>query len=125
MTIYVVTAGQYSDYRIEAMFSDEAKAKLYCERAKLANGDYDSADIEEWELNPEIDEVVDVLHLTRSDFGRGKEDSEVVRKTWSKSSQDCAVSSFGSMVSAWGTDHDRVRKAYSEAPAQWIAQRGL
>lgn len=29
-TIYVVTAGNYSDYHIEAIFEDEAKAEYYC-----------------------------------------------------------------------------------------------
>ena len=30
MKIYVITSGSYSDYRIERVFTDKAKAKAYC-----------------------------------------------------------------------------------------------
>lgn len=30
MTVYIATAGEYSDYHIEAVFTDEKQAKLYC-----------------------------------------------------------------------------------------------
>lgn len=30
MTIYIATDGEYSDYHIEAVFTDEKQAKLYC-----------------------------------------------------------------------------------------------
>lgn len=34
--IYVVTAGSYSDYHIEACFKDKEKAELYCKCNEIA-----------------------------------------------------------------------------------------
>lgn len=44
MKIYIVTSGEYSDYHIEAVFTDEEQAQLYCATH------YD-CDIEEWEAD--------------------------------------------------------------------------
>ena len=44
MIVYVVTAGEYSDYHIEAVFDKKQQAELYCAVHKLGNGD-----IEEWD----------------------------------------------------------------------------
>jgi hypothetical protein len=46
MAVYVVTAGCYSDYRIEGIFSTSEKAERF--KAELDN---DANDVEEWELD--------------------------------------------------------------------------
>lgn len=40
MKIYVVTSGEYSDYCIEAVFTDKEKAKLYCAAHEKYTADY-------------------------------------------------------------------------------------
>ena len=48
MKVYVVTAGKYSDYRIEKVFLDKDKAELYCDLHK--NEDWwDQMGIEEYD----------------------------------------------------------------------------
>lgn len=44
MKIYVVTDGEYSDYHIEAVFTDKAKAKWYA--------DVHAANVEEYDSDP-------------------------------------------------------------------------
>lgn len=53
MTIYVVTSGEYSDYHIDAVFTDRRQAELYCAAtdSRRAEWDYDSCSIEEYETD--------------------------------------------------------------------------
>ena len=48
MKIYIVTAGSYSDYRIEKVFTDKAKAEEYAEWL------YDSNPVEEYETEDDL-----------------------------------------------------------------------
>ena len=53
-TVYVVTAGSYSDYHIEAMFSTREAADAYAawyNGPSAEDGDYDNATVEEYELD--------------------------------------------------------------------------
>lgn len=45
--IYIVTNGEYSDYHIEGVFDDKARAELLCKS-------FPDGTVEEWTLNPEI-----------------------------------------------------------------------
>lgn len=48
MKVYIVTAGDYSDYHIVAVFANQKKAELYC--ATHNKGDvYEPYYVEEWE----------------------------------------------------------------------------
>ena len=49
-TIFVVTAGEYSDYGIEAMFDEESLAKAYI--ASVKSSSYSQMRIETYNLNP-------------------------------------------------------------------------
>lgn len=51
MTVYVVTDGCYSDYHIEAVFTDEEQAKLYCAA-------HESEDITIEEYDTEADKII-------------------------------------------------------------------
>jgi hypothetical protein len=57
MKVYVVTSGCYSDYGIEAVFSDREAASRYCKlrNADMSDGGSDSHDyrIEEWPVDEE------------------------------------------------------------------------
>ena len=57
MKIFIVTAGSYSDYRIEAAFSTEERAKAYIE-ARHGDNDLDY-------LEQIVDEIVDPVGLKR------------------------------------------------------------
>jgi hypothetical protein len=48
--MYVVTAGEYSDYGIEALFDEESLAKAYI--ASVKSSDYQKMRIETYNLNP-------------------------------------------------------------------------
>lgn len=56
-TLYGVTTGEYSDYRVRALFSTRAKAEVYA-LGLSGRCYYDSADIEEFELDPEPNDYV-------------------------------------------------------------------
>ena len=45
--VYVVTAGCYSDYHVEAVFKDKSKAEYYCNC-------YEDCEIEEYCLSDDI-----------------------------------------------------------------------
>jgi hypothetical protein len=54
--IYIVTSGQYSDYGIDAVFSEKSLAKKYIDSFK--KDDYgDRMEIEEWDLDKNSDQL--------------------------------------------------------------------
>ena len=58
-TIYVVTSGQYSDYGIEAIFSNKENAERYSKEYNKTTTDSDMSELEEWVMDdPENDELV-------------------------------------------------------------------
>ena len=54
MTIYVVTSGEYSDYCINAVFTDRKQAELYCAVENGKRGNYYRCDIEEYEADTPV-----------------------------------------------------------------------
>lgn len=46
MKLFIITSGEYSDYHIDAVFTDEQQAKLYC---AIHLDDCNPPGIEEWE----------------------------------------------------------------------------
>ena len=59
MKVYIVTAGEYSDYRIERVFTNKKRANEYCEVLKKYNHfRYDNARVEVYFTN-DNSEVVD------------------------------------------------------------------
>ena len=47
MIVYVVTDGEYSDYHIEAVFTDKEQAELYCATHNLLTDSIEEYDTEE------------------------------------------------------------------------------
>lgn len=60
--VYIVTEGEYSDYRIEACFSTKEKAQEFVKNAKKLESKYYHPDIEEWDLDEQND-IVDVINI--------------------------------------------------------------
>ena len=51
MIIYVITRGSYSDYSIEALFTDKAAAEAFVELGNKSGSLYNQYEIEEWEAD--------------------------------------------------------------------------
>lgn len=64
--VYIVTAGEYSDYRIVAVFDSEEKAKDYIDHGDRS----DFNDIEEWTLNGESPDRGEKLYELTSNFNK-------------------------------------------------------
>lgn len=65
MKVYIVTAGSYSDYGIEAAFTDKAKAEFYCaENNRGIRTPYWDYHIEEYEV---LDKVIDLDKIDGDD----------------------------------------------------------
>ena len=56
MKIYIVTSGEYSDYVIRAVFTDQRKAEIYC---ALHERKYDHYMVEEWETEDVVTKTND------------------------------------------------------------------
>lgn len=62
---YLVTSGDYSDYRVEGVFSTEANAKAYLDKRNESAGGYGDADIEVYQLDVDIDQIRNGYSLYR------------------------------------------------------------
>lgn len=70
--VYVVTEGCYSDYHIEAIFSDKNKADIHAALLNSTPG-RDGAEVEEYELDDvEIDTNKKVIHYAVVGYCRGE-----------------------------------------------------
>lgn len=127
-TIYLATAGEYSDFRVVAAFTREEDARAY----ELAD------DVQEFELHdgpvevrtwheirwwPKIgDREADDTHISNPYEDRelrefdGREGH--AGHHWTTSQYD------GDTLTVGGWDLKRVRKTYSEQRAQYIATKG-
>jgi hypothetical protein len=129
-TVYVVTRGDYSEYRIVCVCLDKAIADALAER----NEDYS---VEEYEALDTLPEVVEELRLRAAIMADGKvEETErimghtPVLDEWDVDpcAHDVWVHVYGVPsieVIVRGSDHERVRKVYSEKKAQAIADFDL
>jgi len=69
---YIITTGEYSDYGIMAVFTDEKKAKLFEKVWNKTHSSYRAVTIETWDLsddsiNPDREEVL-VEYLPEDNF---------------------------------------------------------
>lgn len=64
MIVYIVTSGEYSGYRIEAVCSTKEKAQAYVKDLKWVEDDR-SIDIEEWEVDIPREEKAIEVGMTR------------------------------------------------------------
>ena len=70
--VYLVTAGDYSDYHVKAVFSEKRGAELFA-ATKNDSDDYYEYRIEEYELDPaKFDGIVKTQYLYTIDGRRGR-----------------------------------------------------
>jgi hypothetical protein len=144
--VYVVTAGAYSDYEIQAVFSDERKAFDYC--AEHNSGapfyHYDDARVEVFPLDQAKVEqhsgtVYEMTAEVRVFVNSAGDKHEV--EVWEVdhtarfgvNAPECAVeveigtgywttNGATNDLKVWGTDYERVRKVYGEKLAELKAE---
>ena len=133
--VWLVTAGEYSDFHIVAAFTTEALAEEYASHTKGSYG-RGTADVEEWDLNDALPELKEWLELTTAIDGECQvvKDEAVTSSQWVTQKLPAASRSRfhpdqASMspiygfpvptvtVTTEGVDHDRVRRVHSEALA--------
>lgn len=128
--IYIVTRGTYSDYHIEALFTDYEQAELYC---AVHNEDdvYDYCDIEEWALDEAIfsspSEIFDKWYGrfdflgNLTDFGFDcisvKKPNRV--KTWKYR----GIEHYVNVYVVRGTDEEKAKKILCDYFAQWKSEQ--
>ena len=86
MVVYVVTDGEYSDYHIEAVFTDKEQAELYCATHNLQTDSIEEYDTEEhkfesatpvysrWNFHIEEKNGKTTLYIGNATFTTKKED---------------------------------------------------
>ena len=63
--VFVVTSGEYSDYRIDAVFADRATAQAFCDRENVSRVGYgDHKEVEEWPLLAAVPEAYIGYHAS-------------------------------------------------------------
>ena len=73
MKVFICTSGEYSEYHIDAVFTDEKQAKLFC---AAHSDDFYSPIIEEWETDEvKLDTTLELCEKWVANF-----DSEGYRK---------------------------------------------
>jgi hypothetical protein len=57
-TVWVIEQGEYSGYRVTGVFTSEENAQFIADRINaIEQGRYGEATVDEWPLNPGIDEI--------------------------------------------------------------------
>lgn len=134
-TVYVVTSGSYSDYRIKGIFSTRAKAETYISqcRASEACWDKDFNDIVEWLLNHELEEC----EYTRYSCGVALDDGSLLERKYSqqiwglpesKSYIAENVPAYGGRGIARAESHKSQEHAFKlavEARQKWLRERKM
>lgn len=124
MKIYIVTEGSYSDYHIEAVFTDREQAKLYCASHNDFCVDYE---IEEWEaVEIKLDSSLEICERWHGIFDfEGhfvncyncglslKKPIKLDSHTWRR------VEYHVTVYVPEGTDKDKVQKIMCDVFAQW------
>lgn len=74
--IYAVTDGEYSDYRVEGVFSSKKKAERFIEQYRKKEGQYCEPQIVEWELNGRGSDVAKTEYRALINLNNGSIESE-------------------------------------------------
>jgi hypothetical protein len=70
-TVFVVTAGDYSDYRLEALFSTQALAEAWLEEKRQCEWGLDSPQIDEWVVDEEAGMVATPVFIAQIQLASG------------------------------------------------------
>lgn len=141
-TIYAVSSGNYSDYRVNALFSTKKAAKEFIELVGKKDNWCDFNDIEEYELDPPAvdnlnsglsvwlvemrrDGTVERSHATDNDaydIEYASNPPDIWRKTKAPAFKGKPDVHDTLMVRAWAKDSDHAVKIANEKRIQMIAE---
>lgn len=121
--VFIVTAGCYSDYHIEAVFSTREKAESYIN----ANGTDDDWEVNEWDVDVESTECHDAIYDVSVDITKGdiSVDSRSERGDgFYEKHKDCFQYNGMHRVRMWLSSDslERVKKVASE---RWMQIKAL
>lgn len=131
-TMWAVSSGSYSDYRVHAVCDSEATAKTIVARANADANTYERYEIEELAFidDPTIKKAETLrLRVNIWDDGTETQQSETFIVEWPFDTlwdlTDCSWrlvrapihNGKGGRIEVWGTDHERVRKVFGERRA--------
>lgn len=135
-TVWVLSHGEYSDYRVMCACPSKDAAELLAARFNSTTSSYDSASVEELPICGPDTQQVEILHVTANlwDNGKESETKTSIRTVWpfaDFAGMPSAVSwrwvrapvhnSAGGRLDVEGVDHERVRKVFGERRAQILA----
>lgn len=115
MTIYIATDGEYSDYHIEAVFTCEKQAKLYCATHNFYLEEYEADEVKISTENSPL-----ILWNARfnysglysiSDGYFTFQNQEYFGETWAKVTLDASI------------DREKAKKIIADKHAKWKAQQ--
>jgi hypothetical protein len=125
--VYIITSGEYSDYRINAVFLDHEKALLYVERANGDNDRWQEYGIEEWDANEEVP-FWGTVYSENAEIFPDQDAHFWASGSWyepiDKSGIEVRISEGNNriFVSVKGVDEQRVKKVLSERVANVRAE---
>lgn len=127
MTVYVLAAGEYSDYHIVAVFTDRARAEKVRDALNTSeyHGGSSKCKIGEWEADVGFDEIL--AGLTGYEVVLSRATRNVVR------TRQESAPMFGADVlddetedvyatHVWANDETQAIKAANERITKWLAQ---
>ena len=134
--MWAISSGSYSDYRVHAVCASEADAQAVIERANASGDDYyrKSYEVERIMLVDDTVQQAEVLKLSVEVFddGSAKEGQPRLSRDWPFAMYEDdwlpvrwrwirapMYNGKGGRLEVSGTDHERVRKVYSERKA-WL-----
>ncbi|UVT31346.1 hypothetical protein SEA_MARCIE_84 [Microbacterium phage Marcie] len=133
-TMWAISSGSYSDYRVEAVCESKEIAEATAAKMNLIDQrGYDSYDIEEL---PVIDESVHKVIVYRMnvvilDAGGTREERDYQGTQWAHDDDAPEVAwrwvrapyiaAIGGRLEVWGTDQERVRKVFGDQRAAFMA----
>lgn len=127
MKVYIVTQGSYSDYHIEAVFTDEKQAKYYCATHSY---DYGECEIEEYDTDERqfsTEKEVKELWVGIFDCYGNYECSRLDRYTLDHKQIEVNRNRLGRVgiakVFPCDTSEEKMKKVFCDIYAQWKAQQ--
>jgi len=137
-TVYLVTSGEYSDYRINAAFTTVTVATAYADRRR--DSYTEGRDVETYVLHDALPEAIDVLHFTfgtnhgttsewhvlvTPGFGEYAERDVTTACHWTALVHGYGHNGPYAELHVIGCDHERVRKVFSEKRAWIVAEQDV
>ena len=105
--VYIVTSGEYSDYHIDAVFTEREKAEQYCAVNNKCGEYSDFHNIEEYDVDKANDSKTEVVYAFHVDPTRKPTVEEIYYLENGK------IDAFKKKVKGWSRSGDILKDYYS------------